>query len=217
MIDFNKFIDRYLHREFKPKKEGIYYPSEIGGCLRKVWFSYKYPIQTRSELIRIFEVGNILHDFVVNVLKSERNPEVKLIKSEFPFRIEMKNFIISGRIDNLLLIMENNKEVLVEVKSTNNLNSITEPLPNNIMQLQFYMHALGVHNGILLYIEKATLQSKVFVVDFDESIAKQAIERFKLLHKFLKEDIVPIAEAKKKNINWMCSHCEYKELCNSYP
>ena len=42
-INFNKLIDKYLVREYKPKEIGRYYPSEIGSCLRKVWYSYKNP------------------------------------------------------------------------------------------------------------------------------------------------------------------------------
>lgn len=217
MIDFNDFIDKYLYREFKPKTIGRYYPSEIGGCLRKIWFSYKYPIQTRADLIKIFEVGNIVHNFVVDVLKSEKNPEVELLKSEFPFKIEMEDFIVSGRIDNLILIKEHNQEVLVEVKSTKDLDKITEPVPSNLMQLQLYMHALKIHKGMLLYIEKNTLKSKVFTIDFDDSIANQALERFKILHRFLKDDITPIPEAKENEENkWQCIFCDYRELCRNY-
>ena len=82
MIDFNKLIDDYLYRKNRPKKIGRYYPSEAGSCLRKVWYSYKYPKEVDTELRKVFEMGNILHDFVVDVLKSEKTPSVKLIESE---------------------------------------------------------------------------------------------------------------------------------------
>jgi len=217
MFDFNWFVEKYLHREFKPKQIGRYYPSEIGNCIRKVWFSYKYPIQIKSDLIKIFEMGNILHNFVVNVLKSEKNPEVELLESEMPFKIDMGDFLISGRIDNLLLLKENSKKILVEVKSTSSIKSITEPMSHNVMQLQLYMHALNIHDGTLLYVEKNTLKSKVFYVEFKQEIANHALERFRLLHKFLNDDIAPIAEAKNNGKKWECNYCDYREMCEDHP
>ena len=63
-IDFNKLIDSHLTKESYPKKIGRYYPSEIGGCLRKTWFSYKIPKQPEPELLRFFQAGNMLHEFI---------------------------------------------------------------------------------------------------------------------------------------------------------
>jgi CRISPR-associated exonuclease Cas4 len=214
MIDFDKLIDQYLHREKRPKSIGRYYPSEIGYCMRKVWFSYKYPMETEKDLIRIFHLGNILHDFIVSVLKSEKNPEVELLETELPFRMNIDDFIISGRIDDLVLVKEDNRKFLVEVKSTRSVDAITEPVHTHLVQLQLYMHAMGIHDGIILYVEKNNLHSKTFEVKFDEEIAKQAVQRFKTLHEHLKLNKVPEAEAKNnEKIKWMCKYCEYKDRC----
>ncbi len=217
MIDFDKLIDQYLHREKRPKTVGRYYPSEIGYCMRKVWFSYKYPMETEKDLIRIFHLGNILHDFIVSVLKSEKNPEVELLETELPFRMSIEDFIVSGRIDDLVLVKEDNKKFLVEVKSTRSVDTITEPVHTHLVQLQLYMYAMGIHDGIILYIEKNNLHSKAFEVKFDEEIAKQAVNRFKILHRYLKMNRIPEAEAKNnEKIKWMCRYCEYKEMCDNY-
>jgi len=215
MIDFNKLIDQYLHREMRPKRIGRYYPSEIGYCLRKVWFSYKYPKETEKDLIKIFHLGNLVHDFVVNVLKSEKNPEVELLEAEMPFKINTNEFTISGRIDDLILVKENNKKFLVEVKSTRSIDAITEPSPTHIFQLQLYMDALNIHDGIVLYIEKNNLQSKGFEVKYEESKAKEAMKRFNILHQCLVSNVVPEPEARKnKKMNWMCRYCEYRDRCD---
>jgi len=214
MIDFNRMIDNHLKREYRPKGIGKYYPSEIGTCLRKVWYTYKFPQEIKPELAKIFEVGNIMHDFVVEVLKSEKNPDVELLKSEFPVKQEVEDFLISGRVDNLILIKESGKNVLVEVKSTMDISRVWDASPHNIVQLQLYMHLIGVHNGILLYIDKRNLQSKIFEIKYDERKAMEIIDRFKQLHKTLKEDQVPEPEARgDKKTLWMCRYCEYRERC----
>jgi len=215
MINFDELIKNYVNREEKPRKIGRYYPSEIGGCLRKLWFSYKYPKKVKTDLLKIFEIGNIVHNFVVDVLKSEKNPSVELLSAEEPFLVKMKDFIISGRIDDLILVKSSNKKVMIEVKSIGDINSIKTAKPQHRMQLQLYMFATKIRNGVILYIDKKNLKSKVFTIPYDESEALYVLERFSLLHKHLKEGTPPKPEAKldpKKS--WICQYCEYKDECN---
>lgn len=208
-------IERHLIREHRPKQIGRYYPSEVGNCLRKLWYSYKYPHYVEMRVLKIFEVGNMLHGFVVEVLKSNKNEEVELIKSELPFKIEMKNFVVSGRVDDLILVKRNNKKILVEVKSTKNVSRIEKPQSNHMLQLMFYMHATAVHDGIILYIDKNTLDSKVFEIKYDEQIGADMIDRFNYIHEHLVEGELPFAEAKQmKDMKWMCNFCEYREKCD---
>ena len=216
MINFDEMVDNYLAREHRPKGMGRYYPSEIGSCLRKIWYSYKYPQEVKPELLKIFEVGNIMHDFVVKVLQSERNPHIELVKSEFPFKVEMEDFVISGRIDNLILVKADNKEVLVEVKSKKSIDFMKEVAAANVAQLQLYMHVLGVHDGVLLYIDKTNLMTKVFDVKYNEKQALAVLNRFKKLHEHLKNGKTPIPEARAlQETIWMCRYCEYHDRCYS--
>ncbi len=213
-LDFNKIIAQHLHREQKPKEFGRYYPSEIGSCLRKVFYSYKHPMPTDPDLIKVFEVGNIMHDFVAKVMGSEKQKEVKLLESELPFKIDEKDFTVSGRIDDLLLVVAEDQKVLVEVKSTAALQWTNAPQPWHVMQLQLYMRAIGVHKGAVLYVEKGTLQTKTFMVDYNPAIAEEALQRFRMLHEALKQGASPKPEARlRSHMNWMCKRCEYRQKC----
>jgi CRISPR/Cas system-associated exonuclease Cas4 (RecB family) len=215
MIDFDKLIDQHISREYRPKQMGRYYPSEIGNCLRKIWYSYKYPQEIDPDLRKIFEAGDIIHGFVVEVLKSEKNKEVELLKTEIPFKIECEDFLISGRVDDLILVKASGKNVLVEVKSTKNVSFVKKPQTTHVMQLMFYMEATGVHNGVVLYIDKNNLKSKVFEVEFDQQKAAEIFDRFKFLHEHLKNNELIKPEAKLiVDMNWMCRFCEYKEKCD---
>jgi len=214
MINFDDLIDGHIKREYKPKGIGRYYPSEAGSCLRKVWYSYKFPSEIDPDLRKIFEMGNIIHDFIVQVLKSEKTPQVELLKSEFPFREKVEDFTISGRIDNLIEVKISGKIYLVEIKSTAGIKFVKEASPHNIQQLQLYMHFTGVHNGLLVYIDKSTLKTKLFEIKYDKDEAIKILKRFKILHKLLKENKLPEAEARKyEKIKWMCKYCEYKDKC----
>ena len=212
MVDFNKLIDNHLARELSYKKIGRYYPSEIGGCLRKTWYSYKKPRPTDTALVRIFEAGNMLHEFIGEVIKSEKNPEIKLLQAEMPVKLEQKDFTISGRIDNLILVKIENKKFLVEVKSCKFLPH--ELKKEHEMQLQFYMHASEVYNGILLYIQKDNLQTKWFEIKYNKEEIKKILNRFNDLHLSLTQNKIPEAEAKHNEESiWMCQKCPWKEEC----
>ena len=212
MVDFNELIDTYLARRMSRKTQGRYYPSEIGSCLRKTWYSYKQPKATETALIRIFEAGNMLHEFIEEVLKSEKNPNVELLGTEIPIKLYHKDFLISGRIDNLILVKIENKKFLVEVKSCKFLPK--EFRKEHETQLQLYMHALEVSDGIILYIQKDNLQTKSFEIKHTPEKASQILERFESIHDSLTKNQIPEAEAKHdENKVWLCNNCPWKEEC----
>ncbi len=214
MIDFNEMVDNYLRRESYPKTIGKYYPSEIGTCMRKVWYSYKFPSSVGPDLLKIFEVGNIMHDLVVKILSSDKNPEIMLVSAEAPFKKEVDDFVISGRVDNIILVKASGKNILMEVKSTGSVDFVNKPADYNAMQLQLYMHIMNIHDGVLLYIDKKNLKSKVFKVDYNPEEAEMVINRFKALHKLLKMDALPDPESRAKHDKiWMCRNCEYRDKC----
>ena len=214
MIDFNQMIDKYLHREVRPRTDGRYYPSEIGSCIRKVWYGYKKPKERPNDVIKIFQMGNMIHDFIADVLKSEKNPEIELLKSEVPFRENIEDFMIAGRLDDVLMIKESGRTVLVEVKSTKMVSMAKEPQESHLMQLQIYLHFLKLRYGMIVYVEKNTLQTKWFNVEYDAQKAEDAIKRFKRLHLAVKNDEIPEPEAKMTpGKEWECGYCDWKEEC----
>jgi CRISPR/Cas system-associated exonuclease Cas4 (RecB family) len=76
------------------------------------------------------------------------------------------------------------------------------------------MHFTGVHNGVLLYVGKKDLQSKVFVIEYNEKQALEIIGRFRKLHLCLTKNAAPDPEAREsQKTNWMCRYCEYRERC----
>jgi CRISPR-associated exonuclease Cas4 len=213
-IDFDKMIDNYLKREYKRKEIGKYRPSEVVNCLRKVWFSYVSPKEISKERVRIFEAGNMLHDFIAKVLKSERNPEVELLMNEVPIEIKKSDFIISGRIDDLILIRIGDRRALVEVKSCKELPH--SPRIANIQQIQLYMYGKEIREGYLLYVEKNTLKTKAFKINYNENIVNELMEKFEILHRCLKDNVPPVPEGKIfKNLNYLCKNCEWKDECDN--
>jgi len=214
MINFDDMVDRFLQSEIRIRSIGRYYPSEVGQCMRKTWYAFRNPKPFDKELKKVFEAGNRLHEFVADVFKSDKVEEVELVEKEVPFELNFDDFTISGRIDDLIKIKLGNKEALVEVKSTKDLRYMEEASESHVMQLQLYLHARQIKEGILLYLEKNTLKSKTFHVVYDENVFNQVIERFRLLHKKLIDGKLPSPESRlDDNKRWMCISCQYAEDC----
>ncbi|MBI2542970.1 MAG: PD-(D/E)XK nuclease family protein [Candidatus Aenigmarchaeota archaeon] len=205
-----------MKRERKNKEIGRYYPSEIGSCIRKVWYSYKYPIESDVDKLKIFEIGNILHRFIIEVFKNEKNNDaIDFINSELPFKMNQKDFVISGRLDDVVVVKEGNKKAIIEIKSVKDIRMTDKPNKTHVMQLQLYMHAIGIHNGIILYVDKTNLKTKSFEISYDEKHSLDILKRFKNLHELLNKDVLPIDEAKQsKETVWMCNMCEYRAKCD---
>lgn len=216
MIDFDKLIDDFLYREIRQREPNRYYPSEVGLCMRKIWYSYKIPKAADLEMRRLFHMGTKMHELVVEILRSERNKDVVLLQSEFPIVVPMEGFVISGRADDLVLVKVSGKNVLVEVKSTgpNSLGYLNAPKPEHLMQLQLYMHANGSHYGMLLYIERDRLRTKSFEVEYSREEIEKIFGRFREIHKSMSSGVIPEPEARiKSGMRWMCKWCPWRKEC----
>ncbi len=214
-VDFNKLIERHLERDSRPKRIGSYYPSEAGSCMRKAWYSYKYPQPTDPKKGKYFYLGGLLHDFMAEVLESPKNTEVKLLEKEVSLKIRQPNFVVSGRLDDVFMLTADGRRFILEVKSTGlKLGWMDAPQDAHVMQLQLYLHAHEVKEGVILYLEKNSLEGKWFTVNYDRNAAEAAIARFAELDSKLKSGALPEAEAKaREEWGWMCKYCEYFSRC----
>ena len=157
-----------------------------------------------------------MHEFITKVIESEKNPHIELLETEIPFKLELNNIIISGRIDNIILLKINGIIYIVEIKSTSSLKHTENPNLSNILQLQLYMHFKKIHNGLILYIEKNTLKTKTFEVKYDQEQAQLAIDRLLAIHSHLTNNKLPEPEAKlDEEMLWQCKFCDYQEECGN--
>lgn len=217
MIDFNSLIDEFLEREAKPRQLHRFWPSEAGLCLRRTWYSFKEPRQADAGALRVFHAGNILHGFVVDVFKSEKTKGVKLLATEQPFQLKRGHLTVSGRVDDVVVLEEGHRKVVVEVKSTSSLEYTREPNDSHVLQLQLYLNATGIADGAILYLEKNTLQSKVFPIKYDGNLAELAFARFQAVDEALTANKMPAPEAKakeKEEMKWQCKFCPWKAECD---
>jgi len=194
-MEFQDLINEDLKGEEKKRRIGRYYPSEIGYCLRKVYMSYLKPQQFDDNVLRIFKIGDIYHDYAATLLEG---------KSEEPFELIFDGFSIGGRVDFL------RESDVIEFKTTKSLKYVTEPQKAHVFQLMTYLKFFNMSHGFLVYIEKSTLKAKTFKILFDKEVYDEAIGRVKMLHGSLESGIEPLPE-----VSWACRYCPYKKDCKT--
>ncbi len=203
-----ELIDQFYLDQQRDKNQIHFYITDAGKCPRAVFFKFKNapckPMNAR--ILRIFEHGELLHRNIFNILYRLRigvTTEVAIPSQE----------IISGRADAIICI--NNQNYVLDIKSMNSMifRKLTSPKPENIYQIQLYMHYFNIPKGILFYIDKDRQEIKEFIVDYDQKLVKQLLANFQELQEKIKNNQVPQALADYPK-NWQCRYCQFKEVCN---
>ncbi len=214
-LNVGDIIDEYLTDEMRPKKLGAYFPSEIGMCIRRSYYSYNIPKPTEASALRIFAMGNNVHEFITKALKASERLET--VEEEKPIRIEYSDkdtsFAVYGRIDDFV-VTKGGKTIIIEAKSSGDVHKVNEPDPKHIMQITLYLAAQKADYGILVYADKKNLDIRQFRVDYDSGVYQKIVNRFKDLDYHLRNKKLPPAEYyfDDKTV-WQCKYCPYYSEC----
>lgn len=109
----------------------------------------------------------------------------------------------------------NDDIILIELKSVSNkkftrlANSSKPSIRQHVLQLQFYMKALNIKHGCLIYENKDTQKLKQFDVDYDEDIAQEAWDQCEFCTKCVEAKKLPPKLPSDRD----CTFCEYCEIC----
>ncbi len=204
-------------------------PSSIGDCMRKQYFDEAgMGEKPDGKLLKIFAHGNFIHDdFIYPIIQEfmKRKKNMAII-NEYPLLIKFlyKETVLElkGFIDDLIIETTPDGVIFtpIEAKSIGDrFYRLREPDYQHQIQLQMYMEALDVDEGYVLYVHKATLDSKSFLIKRDKEIFKMLLRRAEQMFDYKKEGIIPIAEAMiNKDDFWFkkkCDWCPYLEFCKS--
>lgn len=202
-----ELIDRfYLDRE-TDREQHHFYITDAGKCPRAIFFKFKnVPREKMSpEVLRMFDHGDYIQMQILSTLFSlgiVRASEVKIPPHE----------LVSGRADAIVTL--NNEIYVVDFKSMNSLvfRNLEAPKEENVNQIQLYLHFFKIPRGILLYINKDTLELKEFLVHYDSALAKKLLDDLAILKEKINSNIIP-ARIPSFPQDWQCQYCQFLEIC----
>lgn len=196
----------YLDRE-RDREQHHFYITDAGKCSRAIFFKFKNVPREKMEarVLRMFDHGDYIQMQILNSLFSlgiVRASEIKIPPQS----------LISGRADAIITL--DNELYVVDFKSMNSMifKNLTEPKEDNVNQIQLYLHFFKIPKGILLYVNKDTLELKDFLVRYSPAKANKLLTGLSDLKKKIDTNIMP-SRLSGYPENWQCRFCQFKDIC----
>lgn len=205
-----ELIDKYyLENQKEDKILTKFYISDAGKCPRALFFKFKQAPKEKLDprILRIFEAGEALHNYIYSIFYQLRMGavfEVKIPEQE----------LVSGRCDAILCIDGENYILDIKTINTMKFKYMKAPQSENVWQLQLYMHFFDIKKGILLYLDKDRQEIKEFIINYDEKTSKSLLGSFEATKVRIKANIVPQALGDYPS-SWQCSYCAYRAICDT--
>ena len=214
MYDLDKMITEYLKKgrdtDTHTRHVGVFYASEMGKCPRAIFLNYKCPrVEFPEETLKIFHMGDVIHDLIKEIF---RQNEFKFLYFECPANITdvLTPINIDGRID-IYGMNNDGKRFAVELKSIKTIEYLKHnPLEHHTTQLMLYLRAKRLKEGYISYIEKNTLATKTFTVQYEEEIFQRILDKAREVYSCLLNGKAP---EKKPSYPSECSYCQFKGVC----
>lgn len=204
--DYLMLKEQEKQKEFEKDRAKYWRASGMGQCYRKRFYERQgmegQPLEPR--MLRVFEVGNILHGYLQDLLKEAG----ELISAEEEFT----NGIVKGHID---AIVKGEKGYIIYDFKTVHSRKFSylkkEADPHYIKQLLTYtMLAKKKYKNIqesrLLYISKDDLRMQEIPYQLSDFIEKEIKQELADLENYWKCNQLPPAKPQQE---WECGYCQF--------
>jgi CRISPR/Cas system-associated exonuclease Cas4 (RecB family) len=204
-----ELIDKFYLDGQRDREQSRFYITDAGKCQRAVFFKFKNAPRAEMEakVLRMFDHGDQVHQLILRPLLSIK--EVRVVAAEVKIGPQE---LISGRAD---AILSDGKDLYVlDIKSMNGMifRGLQEPKEDNVNQLQLYLHFFKIPRGILLYVNKDTLELKEFLINYNQNVVQSILKDLQELKTKIEKNIIPQRLADYPQ-NWQCQYCAFKEIC----
>jgi len=185
--------------------------SEIGKkCDRALWYSFRHAVYSKFDgrMKRLFQLGHDWERFFVRDLE-KIGAVVHSDQKEVDFGCHIR-----GHIDGI--VVYSGSEYLAEFKthsekSFNYLVSkgVRSAKPQHYVQMQLYMHGLGIDRALYVAANKNTSDLWDDVILYDKKVAEKQIERVRSI-------VLSMEPPDKLSVDdevFDCKYCDYQKLC----
>jgi len=204
-----ELIDQFYLDRQRDREQTHFYITDVGRCPRSLFFKFKNAPKKEMEanILRLFDHGDHIHQLIMKPLLSIR--ELHVVASEVNIPPQE---IISGRAD--AIISDGKNLYVLDIKSMNSMifRNLAEPKEENVNQIQLYLHYFKIPQGILLYVNKDSLELREFCVKYDKKKVFNLLKGMAETKNKIDSDIVP-ERLEDYSENWQCRFCQFKEIC----
>jgi len=212
-----KMRDQHIAREARVHSKGKFHPSSLSGCRRALYFKTfrapRNPPFSADDAMKehlIFTMGDMVHlrhqalFYMMGILEAAEVP------------IEDEENDIEGHTDCILNI--EGKRYIQDSKSINARGFsvlFKEGVQDgHVTQIQSYMMATGIKDGILLYENKDRHDLFEEDLTYDADITDEVIESIDVIKGHILRKDVPDKEGESPNAA-ICMWCPFTQLCHT--
>jgi hypothetical protein len=183
-------IENYLQeRPRDPRPKHCFHPSSLHLDAAELYQRYingDNAEKFESRILRIFDNGHAVHQRLQNYLTYAgilKRAEVPVFDEEYEIR---------GHADGIVDFSGVNGVLEIKSMNTNQFFSAFEPKPEHLVQVNIYMHCLGIPRACLLYECKDSQELKEFYVKQDLSILNPILEKIRFVQDCLRTGTAPL-------------------------
>jgi hypothetical protein len=205
-------IDKFLLEEETKKQDrirsGKWSPSSFGKCYRAQYWNRLNEPKTNpleAQTLRVFRIGNLIHQFFQDILRKEYLCEVKVETNDVLGFADMVN------IDEVIDIksVRSFQFKLMKGKKDKQYDFAVEK-KDNILQVTYYGKELMRKKGRLIFVDKDSLD----VIEYEFNITdfeKELQNELDILSEYWNKKELPPARPRCYN-GKECSYCGYSIL-----
>lgn len=199
-------------RDGEPRKKFVIHPSQLGGCMRKAFFSFVHAPKDKSppdpRLQRVFDVGHEGHRRIQGYL-FEAWKRGLLTRAWEDVKLSIPELCISGELDSIVEPLDDRLVVEIKTSKSTVFVRLKKPEETWVWQAHVYMKAVGIRAAIILVECKDTQDQKEFWVPFDDNLWKTIELRCLSLIMSAHDQLVPL----ERNSS-ACRFCDYTRVCD---
>lgn len=200
-------------RDGEPRKKFVIHPSQLGGCMRKAFFSFVHAEKDEKapdpRLQRVFDVGHEGHRRIQGYF-FEAWKRGFLSRVWEDIKLKIPELCISGELDSIVQVHDP-EDIHVEIKTSKStvFSRLKKPQETWVWQSHVYMKAVGIRATIILVECKDTQDQKEFWVPFDDNLWKAIKLRCLSLIMNAHDQEVPL----DRDLS-ACRFCDYTRVCD---
>lgn len=210
-------VDLALERKAQESKSRDYIGGSVLGeeCSAKMWWSYHHPKPiTDARVNRIFRLGNIIEDEVIELLRMAGLTVYTEMDNGDQFGFV--DGVVAGHIDGVVTgLPESTKPHLLEIKSAKSTRFKEFEKKGYKCdskywtQIQVYMRKMNLDKALVVIYNKDTSELLFLRYDLEKRFADSKISRGKAIAE-MQEPPMRIAT---KPTFYKCKWCDYSEEC----
>jgi CRISPR/Cas system-associated exonuclease Cas4 (RecB family) len=192
------------------KQSDGFAPSSTNQCARYMVYrlrGFEQKVEFAGRTRRIFDLGNRVEDFLGDMFK---NLGI-LLDEQIP--VEIQDPPVRGFAD-FLIDWDGPKPV--ECKSINEAGFVwrknyRKPKDEHYRQLQFYLEAMDMDQGFVIYICKNDSAMLPLLIDRDKDFMQKVLNKYAKIHKVYLDGNIP--KRPYKQTSEKCQRCDAREYC----